>query len=148
MKATIMISTHQKSARAGQTRGLVGGRLVSCFKGSSVVKTGLRSLSLIPIATAMLLSISSIGCVVAATGTDTGNEKSETQELDSTSATATGDVAKIPDHEAVKAGGQGGGPDPSPWRQGIEAQSGGGDGPDPSPWEPASNAPTTNTTRK
>ncbi len=92
----------------------------------------------------MLLSIGSAGCVVAATGTEDG--KSQTQGLDSTDSdtttTASGDVAKVPDYEAVKAGGSGGGPDPSPWRQSIEAQSGGPDGPDPSPWDVNPNAPT------
>ena len=106
------------------------------------MKTGFRSLSLVG---AIVLSISSVGCVVAATGTDTTDEKSQTQELDSTNPTTTatnGDVAKTPDYEAVKAGGQGGGPDPSPWRETVAGENGGPDGPDPSPWNVNSN--TTN----
>jgi hypothetical protein len=106
------------------------------------VKTGFRSLTLVG---AIVLSISSVGCVVAATGTDTTDEKSQTQELDTTNTTTatTGDVVKTPDHDAVKAGGQGGGPDPSPWREAVAGENGGPDGPDPSPWN--ANPNTTNT---
>lgn len=138
--------THQKGARRAETRVLLGGRIQRSF----VVKTGFRSLSLVPVAAAMLLAMSSVGCVVAATGTDTTDEKSQTQELDTTdpttgaTTTTNGDVPKIPDSEAVQTGGQGGGPDPSPWR-GVteEAANGGPNGPDPSPWNVNSNTTTT-----
>jgi hypothetical protein len=125
--------TNQRGARKTETRVLLGGRIQRSF----VVKTGFRSLSLVPIAAAMLLSMSSIGCVVAATGTDTSDEKSQTQELDTTDTTATAisDAPKLPNYEAAKAGGQGGGPDPSPWRVSEEAANGGTNGPDPSPWD-------------
>lgn len=149
----IMKSMIEKVSRPGRAHGLLGGRLSARINRSLSVKTGFRSLSfVVPTfvagATAILLSIGSVGCVVAATGTDPGNDKSQTQELDNDTTTAGGNVAKVPDYETVKAGGQGGGPDPSPWRQSVEAQTGGPDGPDPSPWDVNTNAPTTNATRK
>jgi hypothetical protein len=143
---------YEKSARSEATRGLLSGRIKARFRRSFSVKTGLRSSSLVPtlLATAMLLSIGSVGCVVAATGADTTDEKSQTQELDTTDTTAqtatNGDIPKTPDHDAVKAGGQGGGPDPSPWRETTEATNGGPNGPDPSPWDV--NSTTTSSTRK
>jgi hypothetical protein len=91
----------------------------------------------------ILLSMSATGCVVAATGQVDNDEKSQTEQLDTT--TASGDVPKVPNNDAVKTGGSGGGPDPSPWR--VAEQNGGPNGPDPSPWDQTPSS-TANTTRK
>jgi hypothetical protein len=136
------------NAHLESSRALIAGRLATRIHRSSSVKTGFGVVSLVALGASMLmLSIGSVGCVVAATGQIDNDEKSQTEQLDTTTTTSAGDVTKLPNYEAVKTGGPGGGPDPSPWRNTVAAQSGGPDGPDPSPWDPTPNG-ATNTTRK
>jgi hypothetical protein len=135
--------------RKNETHAFMTGRLVHQMKRSFSVKTVLSPVTLVAIAASIALAFST-GCVVAATGTNVdADDKSQTEQLDTTDNTSAGigasTAAKLPDYDSTKAGGQGGGPDPSPWRETIAAQSGGPDGPDPSPWVSTSN---TNTTRK
>ncbi len=135
--------------RHNETHASMTGRLVDPMKRSFSVKTVLSPVSLVAIAASIAMAFST-GCVVAATGSNVdANDKSQTEQLDTTDDTASvGTAAKLPDYDNAKAsGGQGGGPDPSPWRETVAAQTGGPDGPDPSPWDQNPLAQT-NTTRK